>query len=76
MVLVSSTSTSISSGSSPLWASMEASRVGHVALEAGAVGVVVALAPPERTHVLVERIVGLLHHALVESLSLSNLSLS
>ena len=55
---------------------MEASRVGHVTLEAGAVGVVVALAPPERTQELVERLVGLLHHALVESLSLSTLSLS
>ena len=70
MVLTSSTS--ISTVVSPLWATIEVSIGGHVVVEAGVVGVVVALAPPDLTHVLVARLVGLLHQARVESLSLSS----
>ena len=69
MVLTSSTSISIEV--SPIWATIEVSVVGQVVVEAGVVGVVTALAPPDLTHVLVERLVGLLHQARVESLSLS-----
>ena len=70
-VLTSSGSTSISLDKSPTWAIIEESAVGQVMVEAGVVGVVTALAPPDLTHVLVERLVGLLHHSRVESLSLS-----
>ena len=72
MVLTSSTSISIEV--SPIWATIEVSVVGQVVVvvEAGVVGVVMALAPPDLTHVLVARLVGLLHQARVESLSLSS----